>query len=77
MMVKTRVSGVPYEVDLPEKNQTLNNLIDDVESFISELERENLMMRARMERLENELKIAEEHISKLMIDLHNERNNKP
>lgn len=77
MMVKTRVSGVPYEVDLPEKNQTLNNLIDDVESFISELERENFMMRARMERLENELKIAEEHISKLMIDLHNERNNKP
>ncbi len=64
--MKTRVSGVPYEVELPYGM--------DESSVIAELERENFMMRARMERLENELRIAEEHISKLMIDLHNERN---
>jgi len=34
------------------------------------------MMRARMDRLEDELRLAEEHISKLMIDLHNERTKK-
>lgn len=66
--MKTRVSGVPYEVELPYGM--------DEGGVIAELERENFMMRARMERLENELKIAEEHISKLMIDLHNERNKK-
>lgn len=64
--MKTRVSGVPYEVELPYGM--------DESSVIAELERENFMMRARMERLENDLRIAEEHISKLMIDLHNERN---
>jgi hypothetical protein len=35
-----RVSGVPYEVELVD--------------MVSELERENAMMRARMERLEDE-----------------------
>ncbi len=75
-MVKTRVSGVPYEVELAEKNQTVNDLIHDVDGLISELERENFMMRARMDRLEDELRLAEEHISKLMIDLHNERTKK-
>jgi hypothetical protein len=64
--MKTRVSGVPYEVELPYGM--------DESSVIAELERENFMMRARMERLENDLRIAEEHISRLMIDLHNERN---
>ncbi len=42
--MKTRVSGVPYEVELPYGM--------DESSVIAELERENFMMRARMERLE-------------------------
>lgn len=75
-MVKTRVSGVPYEVELAEKNQTLNNLIDDVDSLIAELERENLLMRARMDRLENELSIAEAEVARLKINLEYERNKK-
>lgn len=75
-MVKTRVSGVPYEVELAEKNQTVNDLIHDVDGLISELERENFMMRARMDRLEDELRLADEHISRLMIDLQNERTKK-
>ncbi len=72
-MVKTRVSGVPYEVELGEKNETLNDLIHDVDGLISELERENFMMRARMDRLEDELRLADEHIARLLIELNNER----
>ena len=71
-MVKTRVSGVPYEVELGEKNETLNDLIHDVDGLISELERENFMMRARMDRLEDELRLADEHIARLLIELNNE-----
>lgn len=38
---KQRVSGVPYEVDMPD--------------VVAELERENFMLRARIQRLEEEL----------------------
>lgn len=38
---KHRVSGVPYEVELPD--------------MVAELERENFMLRARINRLEEEL----------------------
>jgi hypothetical protein len=41
-----KVSGVPYEVDLPHG-------LDEA-GLIAELERENAMMRARMQRLEDE-----------------------
>lgn len=40
-----RVSGVPYEVQL----------VDQYMNDISELERENFMLRARIQRLEEEL----------------------
>ena len=77
-MPKISVSGVPYKVEMDltvkAKDETMNSLISDIEDLVAELERENMMMRARMDRLENELKIAEEHISKLVIDLQNERN---
>ncbi len=56
-----KVSGVPYEVDLPD--------------MVSELERENFMLRARTERLEEELRNANELLTKLNIELINERNN--
>lgn len=57
-MVKVKVSGVPYEVDLGttvNNKETLSSLIDDIDSLIAELERENFMLRARNERLEEEL----------------------
>jgi hypothetical protein len=56
-----KVSGVPYEVELPD--------------MVSELERENFMLRARTERLEDELRTSNELLSKLNIELINERNN--
>ena len=56
-----KVSGVPYEVDLPD--------------MVSELERENFMLRARTERLEEELRNTDELLTKLNIELINERNN--
>jgi hypothetical protein len=56
-----KVSGVPYEVDLPD--------------MVSELERENFMLRARTERLEEELRNTNELLTKLNIELINERNN--
>jgi hypothetical protein len=56
-----KVSGVPYEVELPD--------------MVSELERENFMLRARTERLEEELRTTNELLTKLNIELINERNN--
>jgi hypothetical protein len=55
-----KVSGVPYEVELPD--------------MVSELERENFMLRARTERLEDELRTSNELLDKLNIELINERN---
>jgi hypothetical protein len=45
-----RVSGVPYDVALPEPPREVEE--DDL---IAELERENFMLRARVDRLEREL----------------------
>jgi len=59
-----RVSGVPYEVEL----------VDQYMNDISELERENFMLRARTERLEEELRNTNELLTKLNIELINERN---
>jgi hypothetical protein len=56
-----KVSGVPYEVELPD--------------MVSELERENFMLRARTERLEEELRNTNELLTKLNFELINERNN--
>ena len=56
-----KVSGVPYEVELPD--------------MVSELERENFMLRARTERLEEELRTSNELLDKLNIELINERKN--
>jgi hypothetical protein len=56
-----KVSGVPYEVDLPD--------------MVSELERENFMLRARTERLEEELRTTNELLTKLNFELINERKN--
>jgi hypothetical protein len=56
-----KVSGVPYEVELPD--------------MVSELERENFMLRARTERLEEELRNTDELLAKLNFELINERNN--
>jgi len=60
-----RVSGVPYEVEL----------VDQYMNDVSELERENFMLRARAERLEEELRTTNELLTKLNFELINERNN--
>jgi len=60
--MKTRVSGVPYEVVLEDKD------------MIATLEQENRFIRARMGRLEEELKASEGLLIKAMIDLENLRN---
>jgi hypothetical protein len=60
--MKTRVSGVPYEVELEE------------EGLIATLEHENRCMRARMDRLEQELRNAEELLFKANLELANIRN---
>ena len=54
-MTKHRVSGVPYEVELI--NDYINLLDQNIDrgDMIAELERENFMLRARIERLEREL----------------------
>jgi hypothetical protein len=68
-MVKAKVSGVPYEVDLPEKEQSISDIL--FESYtkivaavnkmearhmddIQILEHEIRLVRARNERLERE-----------------------
>jgi hypothetical protein len=61
-----RVSGVPYEVEL----------VDQYMNDVSELERENFMLRARIERLEDEVRTTNELLIKLNIDLLNEMNRK-
>jgi hypothetical protein len=68
-MVKARVSGVPYEVDLPENkasstdviftiNHMLIEMVKDIEAKhmeeIAILEHEIKLVRARNERLERE-----------------------
>jgi hypothetical protein len=55
-----RVSGVPYEVDLPCDSD-----------IIATLEHENRCMRARMDRLEDELKVANDLLAKMNIELLN------
>lgn len=55
-----RVSGVPYEVELVD--------------MVSELERENAMMRARMERLEDENRTLDALVFKLNTELMNLQN---
>lgn len=61
-----KVSGVPYEVNFPHG-------LDEA-AIISELERENAMMRARMERLEDEARTANELANRLNIQLLNLQN---
>jgi hypothetical protein len=61
-----KVSGVPYDVELPYGL--------DGDAIIAELERENKMMRARMERLEQEARTANELATMLNIELINLKN---
>ena len=50
-----KLAWVKMQVKLKQKDDELKTLIDDVESLIMELERENFMLRARVQRLEEEL----------------------
>ncbi len=76
-----KVSGVPYEVDLQPYNpldyiKTKEQLDEYVSTYCAELEREAAMMRARMNRLEDELLVAQELIVKQNIELINMHNEK-
>jgi uncharacterized protein YlxW (UPF0749 family) len=55
-----RVSGIPYEVELVD--------------MVSELERENAMMRARMQRLEDENRTLDALVFRLNTELINLQN---
>lgn len=73
-----KVSGVPYDVTLAPWNplehiKTKEQLDEYVAAYSEELERENMMMRARMDRLENELRISEELVNRLNIEVMNLR----
>jgi len=61
-----KVSGVPYEVDLPHGL--------DESGVIAVLERENAMMRARMQRLEDENRTLDALVFKLNTELINLKN---
>ena len=74
-----KVSGVPYEVELSPLNpldyiKTKEQLDEYVSTYCAELEREAAMMRARMNRLEDELRVANEMIIKQNIEGINLRN---
>jgi predicted RNase H-like nuclease (RuvC/YqgF family) len=58
--MKTRVSGVPYEVDLSGS-----------EDVVSELNRENFMLHSRNQRLEDEVKLLDAQIARLTIEIAN------
>ena len=79
-IMKAKVSGVPYEVDLPTQEfkstdyMSDNELVLTLDDMIATLEQENKYMRARMERLERELAEANELLTKLNIQLLNLRN---
>jgi hypothetical protein len=76
-----KVSGVPYEVELSPLNpldyiKTKEQLDEYVSTYCAELDREAAMMRARMNRLEDELLVAQELIVKQnieLINMHNEQ----
>jgi hypothetical protein len=52
--MKTKVSGVPYEVELEVNFSTISEAVSYYEGIIATLEQENKLMRARMTRLEEE-----------------------
>jgi len=78
-MSKQRVSGVPYEVELSPYNpldyiKTKVDLDAYVSAYCAELERENAMMRARMERLEDENRTLDALVFRLNTELMNLKN---
>jgi hypothetical protein len=73
------VSGVPYEVELSPYNpldyiKTKADLDAYVSACCAELERENAMMRARMERLEDENRTLDALVFRLNTELMNLKN---
>jgi hypothetical protein len=66
-----RVSGVPYEVELEGFDKFKATDYASYDEMIMTLEHENKCMRARMERLEDELRVANELLVKMNIELLN------
>jgi hypothetical protein len=74
-----RVSGVPYEVKLSPYNpldyiKTKADLDAYVSAYCAELERENAMMRARMQRLEDENRTLDALLFRVDTELMNLKN---
>jgi predicted RNase H-like nuclease (RuvC/YqgF family) len=61
--MKTRVSGVPYEVNL-----------NSPEDIVSELNRENFMLHSRNKRLEDEVKLLDAQVARLTVEVANLKN---
>jgi cell division protein FtsB len=73
------VSGVPYEVEFSPYNlldyiKTKADLDAYVSAYCAELERENAMMRARMERLEDENRTLDALLFRVDTELMNLKN---
>ena len=62
-----RVSGVPYEVELDMSFSTISEAVAYYEGIIATLEQESKLMRARMNRLEEECHWLE-HLSRVERD---------
>ena len=69
-----RVSGVPYDVDVESTFKTVQEALEYHHNVVSMLETEINLVRARNERLEYELQVANELLIKQNIELINFHN---
>jgi hypothetical protein len=69
-----RVSGVPYDVDVESTFKTVQEALEYHHNVVSMLETEINLVRARNDRLEYELQVANELLIKQNIELINFHN---
>lgn len=69
-----RVSGVPYDVDIESTFKTVQEALEYHHNVVSMLETEVNLVRARNDRLEYELQVANELLIKQNIELINFHN---
>ena len=69
-----RVSGVPYDVDVESTFKTVQEALEYHHNVVSMLETEINLVRARNDRLEYELRVANELLIKQNIEVINFHN---
>ena len=69
--MKTRVSGVPYEVELVDEYVKLLEEKIERGDMIAELSRENFMLHSRNLRLEDEVRVLDAQVARLTIEVAN------